>query len=127
MLEASTLAVHVVCGFVAAGVGLLAVGGTRLAAGVERGRGRDARRRRGPDRAPGGPRIARGDAESRARFVEHFSRTGAGYVATVTAFPSVNVTLPPPVARWRWPTVRGAPLLVSLTRRYGRRVEAGDA
>ena len=57
-------------------------------------------------------------SESRAWFYEHLSRMGAGYIATVTAFSSVNFVFLPPVARWLWPTVIGTPLIMFLVRRY---------
>lgn len=48
----------------------------------------------------------------------HVVRMGAGYIATVTAFSSVNALFLPLVLRWLWPTLLGTPLLFSLSRRY---------
>ena len=44
----------------------------------------------------------------------HLTRMGAGYIATVTAFSSVNFLFLPTVLRWLWPTLLGSPLLFSL-------------
>jgi hypothetical protein len=43
---------------------------------------------------------------------------GGGYIATVTAFSSVNFTFLPSVVSWLWPTVIGTPLIFLLVRRY---------
>ena len=51
---------------------------------------------------------------------QHLTRMGAGYIATVTAFSTVNFTVLPVVARWLWPTVLGTPLLFYLGRKYER-------
>jgi hypothetical protein len=59
-----------------------------------------------------------GQSESRVWLYEHLSRMGAGYIATITAFSSVNFVFLPPVARWLWPTVIGTPLIALLVRRY---------
>ncbi len=48
----------------------------------------------------------------------HVTRMGAGYIATVTAFSSVNFLFMPQVLRWLWPTLLGAPLLFYLARTY---------
>ena len=58
---------------------------------------------------------------------EHVTRMGAGYIATVTAFSSVNFLFLPTVARWLWPTLLGTPLLVYLARTYEASLGAGAA
>ncbi|MFC7176962.1 DUF2306 domain-containing protein [Halosegnis marinus] len=113
---------------VAAGVGLTAFGVARLLDGVGFGTVmlvfggiagtfglRDLRAYRA------------GPTEPRAWFYEHLTRMGGGYIATVTAFASVNATFLPSLARWLLPTVVGTPLLLYLARRYRRRFEAGAA
>lgn len=47
---------------------------------------------------------------------------GAGYIATVTAFSTVNFLFLPLVARWLWPTVVGLPAIAHAIRRYEREV-----
>jgi uncharacterized membrane protein len=51
----------------------------------------------------------------------HVTRMGAGYIATVTAFSSVNFVFLPTVLRWLWPTLVGSPLLFYLARTYTER------
>jgi len=48
----------------------------------------------------------------------HVTRMGAGYIATVSAFSSVNFLFLPTVLRWLWPTLLGTPLLIYLARTY---------
>jgi uncharacterized membrane protein len=64
-------------------------------------------------------RLFRAESEPGAWVEEHITRMGAGYIATVSAFSSVNFTFLPTVARWLWPTVLGTPLVFLLVRRYG--------
>eukprot|EP00761_Pharyngomonas_kirbyi_P000531 gb/GECH01000531.1/.p1 GENE.gb/GECH01000531.1/~~gb/GECH01000531.1/.p1 ORF type:complete len:257 (+),score=48.46 gb/GECH01000531.1/:1-771(+) len=45
---------------------------------------------------------------------QHLVRMSAGYIATVTAFSTVNFTFLPLVLRWLWPTLIGAPA-ISIT------------
>lgn len=52
---------------------------------------------------------------------EHVTRMGAGYIATVTAFSTVNFTFLPSVARWLWPTLVGTPLIFYFVRVYEER------
>lgn len=66
-----------------------------------------------------------GEAESRTWFYEHLSRMAAGYIATVTAFSSVNLVFLPSLARWLWPTLIGTPAIFLLVRRYRSRFESG--
>lgn len=49
---------------------------------------------------------------------EHVFRMGAGYIATVTAFSSVNFLFLPLVARWLWPTIVGVPAIAWAIRHY---------
>ncbi|WP_396613416.1 DUF2306 domain-containing protein (plasmid) [Haloferax sp. S1W] len=69
----------------------------------------------------------RSRADSREWFYEHIGRMGAGYIATVTAFSSVNFDFLPPVAAWLWPTVVGSPLIYLTIRKYKRRSSSGHA
>lgn len=59
-----------------------------------------------------------GVSDSRAWFYGHLSRMAGGYIATVTAFSSVNFTFLPSLVSWLWPTVIGTPLIFLLVRRY---------
>jgi uncharacterized membrane protein len=63
--------------------------------------------------------------EAGAWVSEHVIRMGAGYIATVTAFSSVNFLFLPVVARWLWPTLLGTPLLVYFGRVYEERFGVG--
>lgn len=49
----------------------------------------------------------------------HLALMGGGYIATVTAAVTVNLTVLPPLARWLGPTAIGTPLLLYAARRYG--------
>lgn len=51
-------------------------------------------------------------------FETHVAFMGGGYVATVTAAVTVNLTMLPPVARWLGPTLVGAPLIAVAIRWY---------
>ena len=66
-----------------------------------------------------------GDSTPRAWFFEHLTRMGAGYIATVTAFSTVNVLFLPTVARWLWPTLVGTPAIFVVIRRYERQFGTG--
>ncbi len=57
-------------------------------------------------------------SDRRAWFFEHLTRMGAGYIATVTAFSSVNVLFLPPVVRWLLPTALGTPAIALAVRKY---------
>lgn len=59
-----------------------------------------------------------GDAVPRAWFTRHLSRMIGGYIATVTAFSTVNFTFLPVVVRWLWPTAVGVPAILILLRKY---------
>lgn len=58
---------------------------------------------------------------------DHVTRMGAGYIATVTAFSSVNFLFLPTVLRWLWPTLLGTPLLAYLARAYTERFARSGA
>jgi uncharacterized membrane protein len=64
--------------------------------------------------------LAPGD-DPRAWFFKHIVFMGAGYIATVTAAVTVNLSMVPPLARWLGPTVVGTPLILLTTARYRRR------
>lgn len=57
-------------------------------------------------------------SDSMAWFFGHLALMGGGYIATVTAAVTVNLTFLPPLARWLAPTAIGTPLLVYAARRY---------
>lgn len=48
----------------------------------------------------------------------HLTRMGAGYIATVTAFVTVNLTAVPPLVRWLGPTAIGTLGITLAVRRY---------
>ena len=48
----------------------------------------------------------------------HIAFMGGGYIATVTATVTVNLTMLPPLVRWLGPTAVGVPLIVYATRSY---------
>lgn len=48
----------------------------------------------------------------------HIAYMGGGYIATVTAAVTVNLTMLPPLARWLGPTAVGVPLIVYAINRY---------
>lgn len=66
-------------------------------------------------------------AEPGAWVTEHLVRMGAAYIATVTAFSTVNFVFLPVVVRWLWPTLAGTPLLLYFGRKYEARVTPGAA
>ncbi|RXK50180.1 DUF2306 domain-containing protein [Halorientalis pallida] len=65
-------------------------------------------------------------AEPRAWFYEHLTRMGAGYIATVTAFSTVNFVFLPTVARWLWPTLLGTPVIFLAVQRYENQFGTAD-
>lgn len=83
------------------GTVMLVFGGIALAFGAQ-----DLRGFRGNDRDP------------RAWLYEHLTRMSAGYIATVTAFASVNFLFLPTLVRWLGPTAVGIPAIAYLRRRY---------
>ncbi|WP_436903207.1 hypothetical protein [Halovenus halobia] len=48
----------------------------------------------------------------------HITYMGGGYIATVTATVTVNLTMLPPLARWLGPTAVGTPLIVYAVNHY---------
>ncbi len=62
-----------------------------------------------------------------AWFYRHLVFMGGGFIATVTAAVTVNLTMVPSLARWLGPTAVGLPLIVRAVRRYERRFDAGEA
>jgi hypothetical protein len=67
------------------------------------------------------------DDDPQAWFFTHIVFMGAGYIATVTAAVTVNLTMLPPLVRWLGPTLVGTPLIVVTTVRYRRRFESRSA
>jgi len=59
--------------------------------------------------------------DPRAWFFKHLGFMGAGFIATVTAAVTVNLTMLPPLLRWLGPTLVGTPLILLTTARYRRR------
>ncbi|MCT9094846.1 DUF2306 domain-containing protein [Haloarchaeobius sp. HME9146] len=57
-------------------------------------------------------------AEPREWFFEHLQRMGAAYIATVTAFGTVNFTFLPTIARWLAPTLVGGIAIWYTARQY---------
>jgi len=53
-----------------------------------------------------------------AWVAEHVVRMGAGYIATVTAFATVNLDFLPSIVPWLGPTVVGTPVLIYLSGAY---------
>ncbi|GAB3023681.1 hypothetical protein [Natronobiforma cellulositropha] len=58
-------------------------------------------------------------------FYRHLGLMGGGYIATVTAAITVNLTVVPPLARWLAPTLIGVPLIAYTVRSYERQFEGG--
>jgi uncharacterized membrane protein len=54
-------------------------------------------------------------------FTRHIAFMGGGYIATVTAAITVNLTMLPEPVRWLGPTVVGFPLITYAIRKYGQR------
>lgn len=51
-------------------------------------------------------------------FERHVAFMGGGYIATVTAAVTVNLTAVPPLVRWLGPTLVGVPLILHAIRTY---------
>ena len=62
-----------------------------------------------------------------AWFFGHLALMGGGYIATVTAAVTVNLTVLPPLARWLAPTAIGTPLLLYAARRYEAKFAGASA
>jgi uncharacterized membrane protein len=60
------------------------------------------------------------DPEPRAWLYGHLARMIGAYMATVTAFSTVNFAFLPVVVRWLWPTAVGVPAILLLLRNYRR-------
>ncbi|WP_267641347.1 hypothetical protein [Haloarchaeobius amylolyticus] len=65
--------------------------------------------------------------EPREWFFEHLQRMGGAYIATVTAFGTVNFTFLPQIARWLAPTLVGGIAIWYAARRYRQQFAAGAA
>jgi hypothetical protein len=66
-------------------------------------------------------RIYRPPTDRMAWLYRHITLMGGGYIATVTAAVTVNLTMLPPLARWLGPTAVGVPaILLAITRRQRR-------
>lgn len=63
----------------------------------------------------------RPDAVDRHWSMTHLTRMGGGYIATVTAFTSVNFLFLPTLARWLAPTAIGTAAILYGQRRYRER------
>jgi len=113
---------------VGAGFGLSALGTTQLLSGV--GFGTVMLVFGGIALGFGGNDIQQfrhGVSDPQAWFYGHLSRMAGGYIATVTAFSSVNFTFLPSVVSWLWPTLIGTPLIFLLVRRYRAQFSGGAA
>lgn len=64
--------------------------------------------------------------DKREWFFAHISGMLGGYIATVSAFSAVNLTMIKPVwLQWLWPTLIGAPLIAMLSAYYRKRFAKG--
>lgn len=64
--------------------------------------------------------------DPRAWFYKHVGNMGGAYIATVTAFATINLGTIPELVRWLGPAAAGVPLIMWTTRRYRARFEAGS-
>lgn len=58
------------------------------------------------------------DTERTPWFERHIGFMGGGYIATITAAVTVNLTMLPPVLRWLGPTIVGVPMILYAVRKY---------
>lgn len=65
------------------------------------------------------------DHDPRTWFFEHIQRMGGAYIATVTAFASVNVTFLPTVVVWLLPTAIGTVAIWYVSRQYHAKFDRG--
>jgi hypothetical protein len=65
------------------------------------------------------------DPDRHAWRYRHMGNMLGAYIATVSAFSAVNLTVLPPLVRWLWPTAIGVPAIVALRTRERRRLEGG--
>lgn len=71
-------------------------------------------------------RFYRSSHDKRDWLYAHMTGFLGGYIATVSAFSAVNLTMiQPQWVQWIWPTVIGAPLIAAWVGRYRRRFDAG--
>ena len=64
--------------------------------------------------------------DKREWFFAHISGMLGGYIATVSAFSAVNLTMIRPVwLQWLWPTLVGAPLIALWSAYYRKRFAKG--
>ena len=64
--------------------------------------------------------------DKREWFFAHITGMLGGYIATVSAFSAVNLTMIKPVwLQWLWPTLIGAPLIAILSAYYRKRFAKG--
>lgn len=74
-------------------------------------------------------RQLRSPPEQTPWFERHIAFMGGGFIATVTATVTVNLTMLPPLVRWLGPTIVGVPLIFyAITRyrpRFGRSTVGG--
>lgn len=56
-------------------------------------------------------RFLRPSVDRRAWLYTHIGNMIGAYIATVSAFSAVNLTILPPVLRWLWPTLVGLPVI----------------
>lgn len=62
-----------------------------------------------------------------AWFFRHLVLMSGGYVATVTAAVTVNLTMLPPLARWLGPTAVGVPVIAYTVRQYEQQFDPDGA
>lgn len=60
-------------------------------------------------------------------FESHIAFMGGGYIATVTAAVTVNLTMVPALVRWLGPTIIGVPLIYYATGKYRSRFGSASA
>jgi hypothetical protein len=72
-------------------------------------------------------RIYRPPEEPMAWLYRHITLMGGGYIATVTAAVTVNLTMVPPLARWLGPTAVGTPAIAWAIVRRQRRFGTGTS
>ena len=66
-------------------------------------------------------RFRRPPTDSRWWWFSHMTNMLAAYVATLSAFSVVNLTVLSPAIRWLWPTVIGTTGILLWTRHYRRK------
>jgi uncharacterized membrane protein len=71
--------------------------------------------------------VYRPSPEPREWFFKHIVFMGGGYIATVTAAVTVNLTMLPPLLRWVGPTLVGTPAILLTTIKYRRRFDTDSS